>query len=423
LLAATAHAGFIKEWSLEELAKADVLAVARVESVSTSAAPARQLSDREAVHTCTADLAVLRSFGEIPGQIRLAYECYKDRGPGVSGYPILPRLERGQVRVFPLKRTDATWSLFANEGVGLLMPALTGTGNLAGTPLGYLVDELANSFLYGTYRQLFDAAQYGGAQPPKLVLERIETDLPPGDPRWLDIGTAALATTSVPRPAVDKLKTFAGRALSHVPASRRRAGVVRNMLAHSDVHGWGSATTLVSEFKDDPLLLKLLPGYLAKLQPGSLSIAWSLARNGQEAALPISLDTATRTLELPKVEVNDLYASTYLLVRYGSDTQFEKLLGALNAAKLHDRERYMQLWQVAYGEEGPRILRMIGVLLADERPYAPGSTMRYCDIAGGRLQTIAKQEFGFSKQWDQDLAQRKAAVARARNWLRDSMRR
>ena len=133
---------------------------------------------------------------------------------------------------------------------------------MAGTPLAYLVDELANIFLYGTYRQMFEAAQYAGHQPPKLVMERIEADLPPADPRWLDIGTASRLTMGIPRPPLPESRTFAWQALAHVPEDRRRAGVVRNMLRHMDVHGWGSAATLVPEFKDDPLLLALLPGYL-----------------------------------------------------------------------------------------------------------------------------------------------------------------
>jgi hypothetical protein len=82
----------------------------------------------------------------------------------------------------------------------------------------------------------------------------------------------------------------------------------------------------------------------------------------------------------------------------------------------------MQLWQVAYSEEGPRILKMISVVLDDERPMSANTTMRYCDIAGGRLQMIAKTDFGFGKQWEQDLAERRAAVQRARKWLRDSIR-
>ncbi len=75
VLTATAHPGMVKVWTWEELAKAAVLAVARVESVTASPSPT----------------------------------CYKDRALGVSGYPMFPRLERGQIRVFPLKREGALW--------------------------------------------------------------------------------------------------------------------------------------------------------------------------------------------------------------------------------------------------------------------------------------------------------------------------
>ena len=408
LLAAAAHGGPMTQWSLEQLAKAEVLAVARVESAGGSDG------------ACTADLAVLRSFGEVPPHIRLSYECDRPRAGGIAGGPIFPRLERGQVRVFPLNRSGAAWKLFAREGLGLLMPALPQTANLAGTPLAYLVDELANNFFYGTYRQMSEAAEYARWQPSKLVLERIETDLPDGDARWLDIASVALAWLGTPRAPLSEAKGFAGAALGHVPEKRRRSGIVRNMIRHTDVHAWGSAATLVPEFQDDPLLLELLPGYLAKLHPGSLNLAWSLARSGQTAVLPISLDAATRTLDLPRAEVSDLYAASHLLVKHGSDAQFGRLLDALKAGRT--TERYMQLWQVAYTEEGPRILRMVAVLLDDERPMSADTTMRYCDIAGGRLQGIAKTDFGF-KQWDQDFRERRSAVARARDWLRVSIRR
>ena len=122
-----------------------------------------------------------------------------------------------------------------------------------------------------------------------------------------------------------------------------------------------------------------------------------------------------RTLDQPKGEFD---AASYLIVKHGSDAQFARFLEALKAARGTDL--YMKLWQIAYGEEGPRILKMIAVLLADERPMSANTTMRYCDIAGGRLQRIAKSDFGF-KQWDQDIGERRAAVLRARKWLRDSM--
>jgi hypothetical protein len=421
LAAIPAQAGFVKYWTLEELAKADVLAVARVESVTMSAAPARQINDRVAVHTCTAGLAVLRSFGAVPERVRLRFDCYPQQTQLMSGYPVFPRPQRGDVRVFPLQRDGARWKLFANEGVGLVLPALPDTANMAGTALGFLVDELANSFLHGTYRQMFEAAPYVGRQ--RLVEERIATDLAPGDPRWLDTATAMLATSGYPRQPIEEAGGLIGRALGHVPASRRRPGIVRNMLRHSDVHGWGSATTLVPEFKDDPLLLELLPGYLAKLHPGAVHIAWSLAQHGQLALMAPALGAAVRLLAIPKgPELNDIYAATGLIVKHGTDAQFGKLLDAFRAAKDRDTTRYMQLWQVAYGEEGPRILQMIAVMIEDERPLYAATTMRYCDIAGGTVQRIAKADLGF-KQWDQDLGERRAAVQRAREWLRDSIRR
>jgi hypothetical protein len=420
LLANPSVAGFVKEWSLDELAKADVLAVSRVESVTRGAAVVRTVGDRVAVLRCTADLTVLRSLGTIPARAHVSYECYGDNAPGVSGYPIFPRLERGQVLVFPLMKSGAEWRLLANDGMGLLMPALADAANLSDHGKPYLIDELANTFLFGTYREMFAAGNYlmsqGSTDTHKLLLERLQAELKRGDPRWLDIGTASIAPMGIPRQPMEQSKAFGPMALMQIPTRWRQEGIVLNMLRHSDLHGWGSAATLVPAFKDDPLLLDLLPGYLAKGQPGVLNIAWWLTRNGQMALLAPTLDAALRMLELPSTtDVNDVYAASQLLVKHGTEAQFLKLLEALRKSK--DTPRYMQLWQVAYGEPGPRILRMIAVLLADDRAMGATTTMRYCDIAGGRLQMIAKQEFGF-KQWDQPIAERNAALARARAWLR-----
>jgi hypothetical protein len=423
LLARSAGAGIFVECSLDQLAKADVLAIGRVEAVTRDAAVARRVGDRVAIYSCTADLAVLRSLGEISGRVHVRYECYADHGPGVSGYPILPVLERGQTLVFPLKRAGAEWGIAVSDCVGALMPALPEAANLSRQGKAYLIDELANTFLFGTYRQKVAAGAYLGTKhwddTHKLLFERMQAELKRGDPRWLDIGTAALASMGIPRQPMEYSKAFAALALMQLPEAARREGIVRNMLRYSDVHGWGSAATLVPEFKDDPLLLRLLPAYLEKDQPGALNIAWSLVRNGQTTLLARTLDAALRVLNAPNtMDVNDIYAASQVLVKYGSDSQFARFLEALERAA-HDTTRYMQLWQVAYGEEGPRILRMIAVLLADERPMAATTTMRYCDIAGGRLQMIAKEDFGF-KQWDQALTERNTALLRARAWLRRS---
>jgi hypothetical protein len=421
LLASPAGAGLVREWSLDELAQADVLAVSRVEGVTRGTAVVRTVGDRVSVYRCTADLTVLRSLGSIPARVRVPYECYADFGPGVSGYPMFPRLERGQVLVFPLMKNGAEWRLLGNDGMGLLMPAIADAANLSDHGKPYLIDELANTFFFGTYREMVAAGGYvmwqRNTDAHKLLLERLQAELKKGDPRWLDIGTAAIASMGIPRQPTQESKAFGPMALMQIPEPWRRQGIVLNMLRHSDLHGWGSAATLVPEFKDDPLLLELLPGFLLKLHPGTLNIAWWLAKSGQMALLAPTVDAALRTLDLPKIpDVNDIYAASQVLVTHGTEAQFLKLLDALRKSK--DTPRYMQLWQVAYGEDGPRIQRMIAVLLADERPMGAKTTMRYCDIAGGRLQMIAKQEFGF-KQWDQPIGERNAALAKARAWLRN----
>ena len=127
----------------------------------------------------------------------------------------------------------------------MLLPALPNTGNLAGTALGYLIDELANLFLYGTYPQMFEAAQSIGHQPAKLLLERIETDLPAAihdgsiseRPRWRPWGfrgrRCRSSGPSPHRPCARSRKPAASRdRTQHAPAhGRSRLGVGRDSRA------------------------------------------------------------------------------------------------------------------------------------------------------------------------------------------------
>lgn len=431
LAASVAQAGPVRQWSIEELAQVDVLAVARVDSVSTGPLQEHQLYAQMPVHTCTAGLSVLRSFGQAPAHISLPYDCYGELPGGMSqGYPEFPTLKEREVLVFPLMHKGSKWTLIGPDGRGLLVPAVSAEpdGPKAVAPRAFLIAELANNLLQGTYPQMYRAGQYFAWQPsekvPKELLAVLKSRIPYGDPRWLDIGTAALATMGIPRLPLETLiaspppLTFAPLALAQVPESRRRPGIVRNMLRYSNVHGWGSAATLVPEFKDDLLLLKLLPDYLQKLQPGAVSIAWWLARNEQKSLMSASLAAALRTLAMPVVaDGNDVNAATSLVVTYGNDAEFAQFLVALGSAKEHDPKRYMQLWWAAPTEAGPRTLKIVAAVISDERPMDPSTTMRYCDIAGGRLQMISHQEFGF-KNWGQAIAERNVAVARARNWLK-----
>src|SRR4051794_23973062 len=232
-LATPVHGGFMKEWSLDELARADVLAVSRVDAVIRGATRTRQVGNGVAVYSCTADLTVLRRLGPIPERVRVRYDCYGENAPGVSGYPIFPRLEHGPVLVFPLMKSSPEWRLPADDGVGLLMPALADAANLSNAGKPYLIDELANSFLFGTYAQKFAAGNYLMSQrltdTHKLLLERLQAELKPGDRRWLDIGTAALAAMGIPRQPLEGSKAFGPMALMQLPAATRRADIVANM--------------------------------------------------------------------------------------------------------------------------------------------------------------------------------------------------
>ncbi|HWQ52760.1 MAG TPA: hypothetical protein VN442_03690 [Bryobacteraceae bacterium] len=423
LLVAPLFGGFVRMWSPDELAQAAVLAVARVESV-TEGPPVRPELVRWRVPTkaCTANLRVLRAFkGDGSRAVRLHFYCYGPVRGGLSqGDPEFPSIEKGQVFLFPL----AGARLVGEEGRGLIVPAVETApeGPAPASGREFITRELANALLRGPHVERYRVGLYLQAQTsqalPDDLMSRLSAVLKPGDPRWLDIAASQLATMGIPRqPLPATGGPLAARAWAQVKSGQRTEDLIRSMLRHSDVDEWGSAATLIPEYKDHPLLLGLLPEYLAKGHRGSLYIAWWAVRNGQPAVLPAALPASLQALRNGKGIVNDLYAASSLLVDHGNDEQFAEFLALFRAAGKRDPKLYSTMWQAPFVEKGARLVRMLAVLLADERIFT--DDMGYCDLAGGQLERLAGQKFGFT-YWNQDLASRNAALARARRWMATS---
>jgi hypothetical protein len=265
------------------------------------------------------------------------------------------------------------------------------------------------------------------------IMAGLLTSLPDSSPRWLDVSTALLATLGVPRRKLDELAPgendkstvpnatalLAAQTLRKVPESQRREGIIRNMLKYSAVHVWGTAATLVPEFKDDALLLELLPGYLERQQKGALYVASWLIANGQTTLLEISLKAALLAMRAKDRDYNEISAACRMIIEHGHDDQYQEYLNILQQTKAHDTKRYGELWQVAWDESrSPRVVRILAVLLDDERRTSSWSDVRYCDFAGALLQRFSDEKFGF-KEWNKmPLNERDEAVKRARAWMR-----
>ena len=161
-------------------------------------------------------------------RIYLNHYCHGPRFAIANGHPAFPNLETGRTYVFPLVAHGDRWKLIADEGYGLVAPAIDEEppGKQPASKRGFIFQEMMNTLLHGAYRDLFRFSGYmqfrHAAELNDEIMAALVAALPPGDPRWLDISTALLATSprrlsdlaaSVPAaPSTDR--SAAGRAQS-----------------------------------------------------------------------------------------------------------------------------------------------------------------------------------------------------------------
>src|SRR6266545_4362370 len=202
LLAATAHAGFIKSWSIEELEQAPVLAVCSVEDVAKRepvAAGTVRWPGSYQWHEATLRVERVRSrlaLAPAPGdRIVVRYVSFGDFAGGISGSPIWPTFERGQRAVFPLspsKERSDRWSLVADEGINITAPATEKEWRRAdarATPREFIVTELINALANGSPAEQYAASNYMResfafpAEAQRLLDAAIGND----EERWLGV--------------------------------------------------------------------------------------------------------------------------------------------------------------------------------------------------------------------------------------------
>ena len=439
-----AVAVLIAPLTIDQLANAPTVAVCRVERTTPGPSlPPTQKGERAGVtRRCTVSLRVLRATPPLkPTQISLDAYCAGPTYRMINGHPNYPGLQTGRTYVLPLKIATGRWRLIADEGWGLVVPAIEAVpeDNPPALKREFIIGEIVNALLRGNHADRYQVGmfmQYRSA--PELddeIMDRLGAVLPDGDPRWLDISTSLLATMGIPRQGLDEFvagkdptpsftfanNRLAARTLSRVPPAQRREGIIREMLEFSAVHVWGTTVTLVPEFKDDPLLLELVPSYLNRGQKGAFEVASSLVASGNTALLDQTLDAAFKVLRASDSDPMEIGSACTLAVRRGSDEQFNEYLHIMKeAAKAPDRRLYDQMYQIAWADMSPRIVRILALLLQDERIWSPLYDLRYCDFGGALLQKVSGVTFGYRK-WDampQPL--RNDALEKARAWMKQA---
>ena len=441
LLAATAHAGFIKVWSIGELSQAPLLAVCSIEDIATrEPVPAGTVRWPGSYRWHEATLRVERvhsnlALAPMPGdRILVRYVGFgESHGGGISGSPIWPMWEKGQRAVFalsPFKGRADRWSLVADEGFNVTVPAIEKEWPVApapATPREFIVTELINALANGSPAEQFAASTYMRESFPPEAQRLLASAIGNDEERWLAIAASIVCSLGIPRPTLAEIMSGANdpvplrgpilALLAHALQKGAKRGypdrLINKLVDDAPAHAGGSATTLV-QFKDSPVLIDRLRGALNRDQKGAVTIAWFLVRNEQRAALPQALLAAQKLVMNPgPVDMSELQAASGLVRDYGDDAQFGSLVTTLKRLKIADVEQYRKLFGSAAYSQNKREIELAAVLIDDTREGFP--PMRYCDVAAGLLQRLSGQDFGVVQNmtrpdWDR-------AVARARDWL------
>jgi len=400
-------------WQLEEIAKtAKVLATVKVESVSRSSA---RWGWRERTVTGRTQLLVLRSFpasamaaGEA---IRLDYEALPAGDSGMSG-PSVPDFQPGSILVVPLKSnpkpaTEA-WRLFADEGMGLVIPAIEQEPAFANRPKNgreYILQEVASALAAGRREDVFRETWYLGTTMQRTdeyasdIMGLLKTKVVGDVDRWALITASLVSSFGVPRPTFEEF--IAGKYGANpdpwpgslVEASAQRLAqfdhaedeLTRQLLYMSDINEWGAGVAL-QEFAQNASLVQELRSMLGERRPGSLNVAHNVMKAGQERIRDAAVGAALATIRDSAANHSETQAACWVLRDFGNDSEFNRLVGAIRKYQYRDQKRFDELWRDTLWSDNVRERDVLEILLADQRMYDSGQ--RYSDVARVELDRV-----------------------------------
>jgi len=390
-------------WQFASIAQAPVIVTCIVEERTRDPLLAGSVSRVVAAH---AALRVLRSFPQsafIAGErIRLEYEALPEGDPGMSG-PDVPQLKPGDIVALPLKLnsqpTSAPWRLVADEGRGLVIPAIASGSRFDEPPKTgriFLLREIASSLIGGTLQEAFAEASYVSSQnaiAPE-VMTLLQSKLADGDGQWPAIAAAILSSFPVPRPTVADLRIgtmagspYAGSLITPVlqelgPSQQSKEALIHALLVNSAIASWGVGMT-VPEFAQEPSLIRELSPMLKARSVGALDVARSILIAGQNEIRQEALTLSLYYLSAPDIDPSELRTACWVIRDFGTDEQFGRLLGEIRGSQYRDQHRYDELWRNIIWSNNDRERAVLEILLKDNRMFQ--SYARYSDIARGEL--------------------------------------
>jgi hypothetical protein len=400
-------------WQLEEIAKtAKVFATVKVESVSRSSS---SWGTGKRTVTARAQLLVLRSFpasaisaGET---IQLDYETLPPGDSGMSG-PSVPDFQPSSKLVVPLrsnaKPATDVWRLFADEGMGLVIPAIEQEPAFANHPkngMEYILQEVASALAAGRREDVFREAWYLGITMQRTdayasdIMRLLETRVRGDVDRWALISASLVSSLGAPRPTFEEF--IAGKYGANpdrwpgslVEASARRLArfdhaedeLTRQLLSISDINEWGAGVAL-QEFAQNASLVQGLSSMLRERRPGSLNVAHNVMKAGQKEIRDAAVAAALATIRDPASNHSETQAACWILRDFGNDAEFKKLVGAIREYQYRDQKRFDELWRDTLGSDNVRERDVLEILLADQRMYDSGQ--RYSDMAKVELDRV-----------------------------------
>jgi hypothetical protein len=394
-----------------KLAEAPVIATCIVQETSQDSSPASPGRGIVAAH---ATLLVLRSFPELAipvGQrIHLDYEALP--ALDAAGYqwmsgPDVPPLTPNALFVLPLKLnrkpSSEAWRLIADEGRGLVIPAILRKPAFAHHPRNgreFLLQEIASTLISGTRSEVFAETSYGAEKAiASDLMYSLKAKLGPDDDRWALIAASLLSSAGVPRPTIAEFRAgkdaaggdyLAGSFITTVlqrlgDSAKAKERLIHHLLLNSDIASWGAAMTL-REFAQEASLTRELRTMLQSRRPGALLVAWDILGAGQKEIRGDATALALHYIFTPGAKPSDVHWGCFVIRDFGTDEQFGRLIGAIKESQYQDPRRYNELWSDTIRSDNKRERAVLEILLQDQRIFQ--ADRRYSDIARSELARI-----------------------------------
>jgi hypothetical protein len=298
--------------------------------------------------------------------------------------------------------------LFADEGMGLVIPAIEQEPAFANRPKNgreYILQEVASALAAGRREDLSRETWYLGITMQNTdeyasdIMRLVETRVGGDVDRWALISASLVSSFGVPRPTFEEF--IAGKYGANpsrwpgslAEASARRLArfdhaedeLTRQLLYISDINEWGAGIAL-QEFAQNASLVQQLRSMLGERRPGALNVAHNVMKAGQERIRDTAVAAALAAIRDPATNHSETRAACWVLRDFGNDAEFNKLIGAIREYQYRDQKRFDELWRDTLWSDNVRERDVLEVLLADQRVYLSGQ--RYSDIARVELDRV-----------------------------------